>query len=83
MRSTVSISQLRANASKCVNRAHRNGAVAVLRRGKTVAFLVSRDRLGGILESMEILLSPEAMNEIRKYEAGKTRNKNVSSLDRD
>jgi hypothetical protein len=48
-----------------------------------VAFLVSRDRLEGILETMEILANPEAMNEIRRYEAGKTKMKNVSSLDRD
>ena len=83
MNSTVTISQLQAEASKCVNRAEREGAVTVSRHGRAVAFLISRDRLEAIIETMEILANPDAMAEIRKYEAGKTKLRNVTCLDED
>lgn len=45
--------------------------------------MISRDRLEAIIETMEILANPDAMAEIRKYEAGKTKLKNVTCLDED
>jgi len=83
MDSTVTISQLQAGASKCVHRAEREGAVTVSRHGRAVAFLISRDRLEAIIESMEILANPDAMSEIRQYEVGKTKLKSVTCLDED
>jgi len=61
MKSAVNISQLHADASKCVRRAEQEGAVTVSRHGRAVAFLISRDRLEAILETLELMANPKAM----------------------
>jgi prevent-host-death family protein len=71
MESTVTIPELQANASQVVRRAQKNGAVPVARRGRTVAFLVSRERMEAILETIEVRSDRKAMKAIRNYEAGK------------
>lgn len=81
MDSTVTISQLQAQASRCVRRAEQEGAVTIARHGRAVAFLVSRDRMEAILESLEIAGNPQAMEAIKKYEAGKSKMKDISCLD--
>jgi prevent-host-death family protein len=83
MDSTVTISQLQAKAPQCVRRAEKDGAVTISRHGRAVAFLISRDRMEAIIESMEILGNPKAMEAIARYEAGKAKMKDVSCLDED
>jgi antitoxin YefM len=81
MDSTVTISELQAQAPKCVRRAEREGTVTIARHGRAVAFLISRDRMEAIIETLEIMASPKAMKAVRDYEAGKARMKDVSCLD--
>jgi PHD/YefM family antitoxin component YafN of YafNO toxin-antitoxin module len=81
MNSTVTISQLQAQAPRCVRRAEREGALSIARHGRTVAVMLSRERMEAIIESLEIMGNPNAMKAIRDYEAGKTKMKNVSCLD--
>jgi prevent-host-death family protein len=71
MDSTVTITELQDQAPQVVKRAERNGSVAVCRHGRTVAFVVSRERMEAILESMEILSDKHVMKSIRDYESGK------------
>ncbi|HEV8543445.1 MAG TPA: type II toxin-antitoxin system prevent-host-death family antitoxin [Verrucomicrobiae bacterium] len=75
MDSTVTITELQDQATQVVKRAERNGSVAVCRHGRTVAFVVSRERMEAILESMEILSDKAIMKSIRDYESGKTKPK--------
>src|ERR1017187_3424820 len=44
---------------------------AITRNGEVVAFVVPRKRMAGLLEQMEILVNPKAMNAIRRAKAGK------------
>lgn len=81
MESIVTVSQLQAQAPRLVRQAEKNGAVTIARHGKPVAFLVSRDRMEAIIETMEIMANPKAMKAIRDYEAGKTKFKDISCLD--
>ena len=83
MDSTVTISQLQAKAPGCVRRAEREGAVTIARHGRTVAFLISRERMEAIIETLEIMGNPKAMKAIRDYDAGKATMKAVSCLDED
>jgi prevent-host-death family protein len=83
MNSTVTISQLQAQAPRCVRRAEQEGAVTIARHGRTVAFLISRDRMEAIIETLEIMGKPDAMRAIKRYEAGKAKMKDVSCLDDD
>jgi prevent-host-death family protein len=83
MKSTVTISQLQAQAPRLVREAEKQGAVTIARHGRTVAFLVSRERMEAIIETLEIMGDPKAMKAIRAYEAGKARFKDAACLDED
>ena len=73
MDSIVTITELQAQAPKIVRRAEKSGSVSVARHGRTVAFLISRERMEAILETIEIMSDRKAMKAIRDYEAGKLR----------
>lgn len=79
----MTISELQAQAPRCVRRAEQAGAIRIARHGRTVAFLISRERMEAIIESLEIMGNPKAMKAIRDYEAGKATFKPVSCLDED
>jgi prevent-host-death family protein len=83
MKSTVTISELQAQAPRCVRRAEQEGALSIARHGRTVAVLLSRDRMEAIIETLEIMGNAKAMKAIRDYEAGKAELKDVSALDED
>jgi prevent-host-death family protein len=83
MNSTVTISELQAQAPRVVRDAEKQGSVTIARHGRTVAFLISRERMEAIIETLEIMGNSEAMKAIRAYEAGKGRFKDVSCLDED
>jgi prevent-host-death family protein len=70
MDSIVTITQLQAQAPRCVRRAEKNGSVAIARHGRTVAYLVSRKRMKAIIETLEIMSNPKALKALRNYEAG-------------
>jgi len=81
--STVTVTELQAQAPRCVREAEKKGSVTIARHGRTVAFLVSRERMESIIETLEIMGNPKAMKAIRAYEAGKGRFKDVACLDED
>ncbi|HEY8966399.1 MAG TPA: type II toxin-antitoxin system Phd/YefM family antitoxin [Candidatus Methylacidiphilales bacterium] len=55
--------------------------VAITRHDRAVAYLISREQLESLYETMEILGNPAAMKAIRDYEAGKTKFYPVEVLD--
>jgi len=71
VKNTCSISDLGRNPAAAVRRAQQKGSVTVSRNGRVVGFLVSRDRMEAILETLELMADADAMNAIRQYEAGK------------
>jgi antitoxin YefM len=75
MDSTVTITELQDQAPQVVKRAEKNGSVAVCRHGRTVAFVVSKERMEAILETLEVLADKNVMKSIRDYESGKVRPK--------
>ena len=83
MNSTVTISELQAQAPRLVREAEKQGAVTIARHGRTVAFLISRERMEAIIETLEIMGNPKAMKAIRAHEAGKGKFKDVACLDDD
>lgn len=54
---------------------------AITRNGQVVSFVVPRDRMLALLEQMEIMANPEAMEAIRKARAGQTKDLPLSVLD--
>jgi prevent-host-death family protein len=55
--------------------------VGITRRDETVAYLVSRDHLEAIVETMDLLANPKARKAIADHRAGRTRFVPVSALD--
>jgi prevent-host-death family protein len=83
VKDTCSISDLSRNPAGIVRQAEQKGSVGVSRNGRVVGFIVSRDRLEAMLETLDVLADPDAMKSIKNYEAGRARFKEVSCLDDD
>ena len=47
--------------------------VVITQRGKAVGYLLSPERFEAMLETMEIMSNPAAMEAIRDYKSGKTK----------
>lgn len=81
MSSTYSVTQAQTNLPRLLKDAVEEGSIAITRREETVAYLVSREQMEAIAESLEILGDPKAMKTIRDFEAGKTKFQPLSALD--
>ena len=81
MKTTYSITQAQSQFPGLVRESAHSGAVAITRHDETVAYVVSRDRLEAIMETMEILANPRARRALREYEAGRMRFRPVEALD--
>lgn len=54
--------------------------IGIRRRDQTVAYVVSRERLEAIVETLELLANPASRKAIEDHRAGKTRFLPLSSL---
>ena len=80
---TMEIAKARRDLPRIVRGLKKSGSLAICNRGRTVAYLISRDRVEAMLETLELLGNPKAMKAIRDYEAGKTKFYPVEVLDED
>jgi PHD/YefM family antitoxin component YafN of YafNO toxin-antitoxin module len=80
MPSTYSVTQAQTNLPRLLRDAVHH-SIAIRRRDETVAYLVSRERMEAIAETLEILANPDAMKAIRAHQAGKIKFFPLSSLD--
>lgn len=83
MNSTVNVTEAQAQFPKLLRELKDKGAITVERRGKVAAFVVSPERMEAIVETMELLANPAAMQAVRDYEAGGVEMRGVSCLDED
>ena len=82
MKSTYSITEAQSQLPGLVREAEESGSVTISRHGEAVAYLVSRDRMEAIVETMEILANPEARRAIEDHRARKTQFLPLSALDK-
>ncbi len=59
------------------------GSIAITRHQETVAYLISRGRMDAIMETLDLLGNPAAMNALRAYEGGKMKFLQLSALNGD
>lgn len=63
-----------------IRKAEQGEPVRIRRRDKTVAVLISRERMEAIVETMELLANPKAMKAIAEHRAGRTKFLSLSAL---
>ena len=57
--------------------------ITLQKREETVAFIVPRERMEALLETMEVMANPTAMRAIRRDQSGKGKYLPLSVLDED
>jgi PHD/YefM family antitoxin component YafN of YafNO toxin-antitoxin module len=80
MKNTYSVAKAQANFTRILKEAEKN-LISITRHDETVAFILSRERMDAIVETLEVMANPDAMKAIREHQAGKTRFLPVSVLD--
>jgi REP element-mobilizing transposase RayT len=80
VKTTFDIAEAQAQLPKLVRAKQ---TVTLRQADETVAFLVPRDRMEALLETMEIVANPEAMKAIRRDQSGKGKYLPLSVLDED
>ena len=73
MKDIATISDLQAEASGIVRQAEAEGIVPISRNGRTVVFMVSKAKLGAILETMELVQDEELMRLVKEDKAGRVK----------
>jgi prevent-host-death family protein len=80
MDNTYTIKEAQRNLAGMVRVAERGQLATVTRHQKPVAYVISPRRLSELLETMEILADPKAMQSIRDGEAGRGKVYDVKEL---
>jgi antitoxin YefM len=83
MSSTYSVTDAQTQLPRLIRQAEKGEPVRIRRRNETVAYLVSRERMEAIVETLELLANPAAMKAIAAHRAGKTKMISLSALDED
>ncbi|MBI2893048.1 MAG: type II toxin-antitoxin system prevent-host-death family antitoxin [Deltaproteobacteria bacterium] len=81
MKSTYTVTEAQARLPGLLRQVAKGGPVCIRRRNETVAYLLSRERMEAIVETLEILGNPGAMRAIRAHRTGKMRFLPLASLD--
>jgi antitoxin YefM len=81
MKSTYSVAKAQSRFPRLLREAAKSGAIVITRHDETVAYVVARDRMEAIVETMDVLANPEAMKAISDYKQGLTSFLPLDALD--
>lgn len=74
MASTYLVKEAQTNFPVLIKEVADEGSIAAIRHHKkTVAYLISRERMDAIMETLDLLGNPGAMKALHDYEQGKTK----------
>ena len=80
MKNTYSITEAQAKFPSIVKEAA-DSTVVITRRDAVVGYLISPERMEGIMETLELLADPEAMLAVESAESNRTRYRSLDALD--
>jgi len=81
MKSTYSVAEAQSQLPRLIKEAEAGGPVRIRRREETVAFLVSRERMEAIAETLEILANPDAVKAIESHRRGLSKLRSLAALE--
>jgi prevent-host-death family protein len=81
VKNTYSVSEAQSQLPRLLKEAEAGGPISIRRHDQTVAYIVSRERMEAIIETLEILGNRAAMRAIEENRAGRTKFAPVSVLD--
>lgn len=81
MSSTYSVTDAQTQLPRLIRQAEKGEPVRIRRRNETVAYLVSRERMEAIVETIELLANPDAMKAVADHRSGKTKLLPLATLD--
>ena len=82
-KSTYSVSQAQSSLPRLLRDVESGELVSISRHDETVAYLLSRDHLEAIVETMELLANPRARKAIADHRGGRLKLFPLSTIDRD
>lgn len=82
MGNTYSVTEAQSSLPALLKKAH-DELIVITRHEKTVAYLVSAERMAGIAETLEIMADPKAMEAVRRARRGKGKYFPLSALNED
>ena len=80
MGSTYSVTEAQSQLPSLIRRAEAGEPVKILRHNETVAYLLSRERMEAIVETLEVLSNPDAMKAIASHRSGKLKLMSLAAL---
>jgi prevent-host-death family protein len=80
MSSTYSITEGQSKFPKVVKEAQAGYIATITKHDDPVAYVVGKERMQALIETMEILADPAAMKAIKDYEAGKLKSYRIEDL---
>ena len=83
MKTTVTAAKAKTQFSRLLRQVEEGETIAISKRDEMVAFLIPRARLEALIETMEVLGNPAAIQAIRQHEAGQLTFHPLSALDED
>lgn len=81
MKDTYSVRELQRDTAAAVRAAESGALVTITRHERPVVHVISAERLGGMIETMELLADPKFMAALQKEKAGKGRYYQLSSIE--
>ncbi|RRJ97505.1 type II toxin-antitoxin system Phd/YefM family antitoxin [Opitutaceae bacterium TAV4] len=78
MQTTYSVTEAQANLPRIMKQAE-DEIVTIERHGKVTAYVLGRERMEAIVETMELLASQDFMRTLKKYRAGTLKMKPLSA----
>jgi len=82
MKTTYSITEAQAKLPGLLREA-RGAPITITRHNQTVAYVVSKERMDAIQETLELLANPEAMKALRSARGRQTRYTPLDEIDKD
>ena len=80
MSSTYSITEGQAHFPRVVQEAQAGAVATITKRNEPVAYVIGKERMSALVETIEILANPSAMKAIRENEAGKLKSYRVEDI---